>query len=50
MGSASELEYQLLLSRDLGLMKPHIHSKLEDGATEVKRMLSALISTLRRKN
>lgn len=43
MGSASELEYHLLLSRDLGFLKPEIHEKVQPQVEEVKRMLSALI-------
>lgn len=47
MGSASELEYQLLLSRDLGYMLPDLHLKLEASTREVKRMLSSLAQSLR---
>ncbi|HJX84648.1 MAG TPA: four helix bundle protein [Candidatus Angelobacter sp.] len=43
MGSASELEYHLLLSRDLEFLSPHDHSALEAQVTEVKRMLASLI-------
>jgi four helix bundle protein len=42
-GSASELEYQLLLSRDLGYLETTLHHSLEEKATEIKRMLSSLI-------
>ena len=45
-GSASELEYQLLLVRDLGLVSPVDHEQLDDRVTELKRMLSSLIRTL----
>ena len=47
MGSASELEYHLLLSRDLKLIKPEDHDKLSLRATEVKRMLAGLLQKLR---
>lgn len=47
MGSASELEYQLLLSRDLGYMHSEMHSKLDASTLEVKRMLSSLAQSLR---
>ena len=41
MGSASELEYHLLLARDLNLIKPNDHEELSQRATELKRMLTA---------
>jgi len=46
MGSASELEYHLLLARDLKLIKPKDHTELSQGATELKRMLTALLQKL----
>jgi len=46
MGSASELEYHLLLARDLKLIKPKDYGELAQRAVEVKRMLSALIKEL----
>jgi four helix bundle protein len=45
-GSASELEYHLLLARDLHLLEASDHEKLANEATEVKRMLTALIQKL----
>ena len=47
MGSASELEYQILLSRDLGYLENHLFEKLTDMVTEVKRMLTSFIQKLR---
>lgn len=47
MGSTSELEYQLLLSRDLGLVPPATYLELDDTAQEVQRMIAGLIKTLR---
>jgi len=47
MGSASELEYQLLLSHDLGLVSESEHQVLASQATEVKRMLTALLQKLK---
>jgi len=47
MGSASELEYQLLLSHDLGLVNESAHKVLVSQATEVKRMLASLLHKLR---
>src|SRR5881397_551154 len=41
MGSASELEYHLLLARDLKLIKPKDHEELSQRTVEVKRMLTA---------
>jgi four helix bundle protein len=46
MGSASELEYHLLLARDLKLIKPKDYEELAQRTTEVKRMLTALIQKL----
>ena len=43
MGSASELEYHLLLSKDLGYLKPADHQKMQPMVEEVKRMLASLI-------
>jgi len=47
MGSASETEYQLLLSHDLGFLCTDEYNKLNTDATEVKRMLASLLKTLR---
>ena len=47
MGSASELEYHLLLAKDLKLIKPKDHEELTQQATDVKRMLAALLQKLR---
>jgi four helix bundle protein len=42
MGSASELDYHLLLAKDLKLIKPKDHVELSQGATESKRILTVL--------
>ena len=42
MGSASELEYHLLLAKDLKLLDAPDHTALADQTTEVKRMLTGL--------
>ncbi len=47
MGSASELEYRLLLARDLSYLPRGQHQLLDGQVTEVKRMLSALIQKLK---
>ena len=46
-GSASQLEYHLLLARDLELLKTLGYQRLTDAATEVKRMLTSLPQKLR---
>ena len=43
MGSASELEYHLLLARDLKLIQPKDYDALHQRTTELKRMLTALM-------
>lgn len=47
MGSANEVEYQLLLSRDLRLIRPTQHEDLQGRVTEIKRMLTSLLRKLR---
>jgi four helix bundle protein len=46
MGSASELEYHLLLARDLRLLETAEYRELTRGVTEVKRMLTVFIQKL----
>jgi four helix bundle protein len=46
MGSASELEYHLLLAYDLGYLQHDLHSQLAESATEVKRMLTGFVAKL----
>ncbi len=46
MGSASEVEYHLLLAKDLKLLTPADYDTLAPRATELKRMLTALIQKL----
>jgi four helix bundle protein len=43
MGSANELEYHLLLSKDLGYLKAEDHQRTQPQVEEVKRMLASLI-------
>ncbi len=43
-GSASELEYQLILGRDLEYLPPPDHLRLIGQVIEVKRMLASLIA------
>jgi four helix bundle protein len=42
MGSASELEYHLLLAADLRLLQPQDYKGLDQQITEVRRMLTTL--------
>ena len=46
-GSASELEYHLLLSVDLKLLDPETHTRLNSEVVQVKRMIASLLRTLR---
>ncbi len=46
MGSASELEYHLLLARDLNLLGASDHERLTQDVTEVKRMLTTFVQRL----
>ena len=49
MGSACELEYHLLLSRDLGFLNSD-YQKLDKGTVEIKQMLATLIKKLKAEN
>ena len=46
LGSSSELEYLLLLARELDLMNATTHLQLEQHTIEVKRMLTGLVRKL----
>lgn len=47
MGSASELEYHLLLARDLELLRSSDYARLDGEVAEVKRMLVSFAQKLR---
>lgn len=47
MGSASELEYQLLLAHDLDYLRNPEYERLAAQAVEVKRMLSSLMQKVK---
>ena len=47
MGSASELECHLLLARDLLFLDESDHERLVGELTQIKRMLTAFIKSLR---
>jgi four helix bundle protein len=46
LGSASELEYHLLLSRDLDYLAPEIYQHLSENVVETKKMLSGFMQYL----
>lgn len=48
-GSATELEYHLLLSKDLSYLASHDHAELDTAVQEVKRMLVGLLTRLQPK-
>jgi four helix bundle protein len=45
-GSASELEYHLLLARDLKLIQTNDYEQLAQQTTEIKRMLTVFVQKL----
>jgi four helix bundle protein len=47
LGSASELEYHLLLAKDLKLINAVDYTKLSGQTVEIKRMLGGLIHKLK---
>jgi four helix bundle protein len=47
MGSATELEYHLLLSYDLGILDDFNYEKLSKETIEIKQMLTAFIKKLK---
>jgi four helix bundle protein len=47
LGSASELEYHLLLAHDLKMLKEEKYKYYDTKVTEIKRMLTALIQKLK---
>lgn len=49
MGSASELHYQLILSRDLSYLEPDEYQTIEKQVIEVKKMLAGFIRSIKSK-
>jgi four helix bundle protein len=47
LGSASELEYHLLLAKDLGFFASSQYVELDESAKELKKMLTSFITKLR---
>lgn len=48
LGSAAELEYQVLMARDLGYVSATVHSELTDSVVQIRKMLTAFIRTIDR--
>jgi four helix bundle protein len=48
MGSAAEVEYHLLLAKDLKCIDPEDSNKASAAIEEVKRMLASLLKTVRK--
>ncbi len=46
LGSCNELEYDLLLARDLEFLPPASYSRLAGQVEEVRRMLTGLVRTI----
>jgi len=46
LGSVNELEYDLLLAKDLGFLPATHHARVTGQLEEVRRMLSSLVQTL----
>jgi four helix bundle protein len=46
MGSASELDHHLLLCKDLGYLENDQYRRMENYLTEVRKMLSSLLSSI----
>lgn len=47
LGSASEVEYQLLLANELNMLEDSVYEDLSGEVTEIKRMLTGFIKKLR---
>ena len=45
-GSASELDYHLLFSRDLGLLEEHQYGNLEKSLTKLRKMMTSLLQKI----
>jgi len=46
MGSASEVDYHLLLARDFGYLQSDEHQELSQELTRIRKMLASLLATL----
>ncbi len=50
LGSASELEYQIILSKDLEYINTKIYNDFTEKVVEIKRMLSSLSQKVKTEN
>lgn len=50
MGSASEMEYLLILAKELNYLGEKVYDQCKQDIIEIRKMLSSLILTLRTKN
>lgn len=48
-GSCSEIQYHILLSRDLGFVSPKEYEELKDGYDQIGKQLNGWINSLRTK-
>jgi four helix bundle protein len=48
-GSASETEHHLLLAKDLKLLPPGAHQKLETRLQEIQRVLTSLVTAIQKR-
>ncbi len=46
MGSACELEYQMILAKDLKYINDDFHLVMEDKIVQIKKMLNAFINKI----
>ncbi len=46
MGSACELEYQMILTKDLKYISNDFHLVIEDKIVQIKKMLNAFITKI----
>ncbi len=44
--AANDLEYNLLLSRDLGLLRSELHDEINCDVVEVRKMISGLVKKM----
>ena len=49
-GSASEVDYQVLLAKDLGLIDESLYKELHNEITIIRKMLTSFIKELRKRN
>jgi len=50
MGSACELEYQMILANDLNFIYEVVYSRLTSDLVEIKKMLTSFIKKLKTDN